>query len=501
MISAKALLLGMLGVALSIGVAAAETPSEATDGTILTIWPLVDYRESPREGFSNLSVLGPLFKLQHRGDETDLAVRPLFFRTSSRSNETAATEVLYPLASTESGPDGGRLQVLKLFQRDFSGKEEGKEPSTMLFPFYIRGTSARHGSYVSVFPIYGEIYERFWRDEYHYVLFPLYGRTVKKGTTTRNFLYPIFSLTEGERESGFQVWPLYGQAAKEGVYGRRFVMWPFFMKEKSGLDSDNPTEKLSLFPFYVASDSPDRKARHYLWPFFGHTTDLSEKKEEWDILWPLWVVERGKDRATDRWLPFYSEEKRPETLKRWYLWPLFRHDELNSDKFRLERDRFLYFLYSDKRESWPADGAERRKVACWPLFVYGRDENGTASLSVPALLEPVLDKAGIERNWAPLWRLYIQRWNERGDSALSILWNLYWHEKRGEDLAYELFPIVSFRSQRSLVDLAFLKGLVRYRSGNEGRSLSLLWLPFGFSWGNQQEAAHEGLSKSARSMP
>lgn len=502
MISTKSFLLGILGVVLSFCTATAEITPEEADGTILTIWPLVDYRESPREGFSNLSVFGPLFKWQRRGNETDLAVRPLFFTTTNKVTATTATEILYPVASSKSDQDGKRLQVLKLFQRevDRTGEEAGGG-STMLFPFYISGTSGRYGPYTSVFPIYGDIYERFWRDEYHYVLFPLYSKTVKKGTTNRNFIYPFFSVTEGEKESGFQVWPIYGQSAKEGVYKRRFAFWPFFMTETSGLDTDNPTEKLSLLPLYAATDSPTRTSRHYLWPLFGHLRDEAKKQEEWDILWPFWVVERGDTRVLDRWLPFYSEQKGDETLKRWYMWPLYCREELNSAQFRQERDRFLYFLYSDKRESWPADGAERRRVAFWPLFLYNRDEKGTSSLSFPALLEPILDREGVERNWAPLWRFYLHRWNERGDSALSIIWNLYWHERRGNALAYELFPLVSWRSLPANVDFAFMKGLVRYRSGSNGSSLSLLWLPFGFHWGGQQEVVPEKISGTARSKP
>lgn len=496
----NALLLGMLGVVLGVCTATAETSSESENGDILTIWPLVDYRKSPQEGYSNLSVLGPLFKWQRRGNETDLAVRPLFFTTTNKVTATTETEILYPVASSKSDQDGKRFQVLKLFQRevDRTGEEAGKG-STMFFPFYINGTSEKYGPYTSVFPIYGDIYERFWKDEYHYVLFPLYSRTVKKGTTNRNFLYPIFSVTEGEKESGFQVWPLYGQSAKEGVYKRRFALWPFFVTDTSGLDTDNPTEKLSLLPLYAASDSPTRTSRHYLWPFFGHSRDEAKKQEEWDILWPFWVVERGEKRVLDRWLPFYSEQKGSETLRRWYQWPLYCRDELDSEQFRQERDRILYFLYSDKLESWPVDGANRRRVAFWPLFLYNRDTNGTSSLSLPALLEPVLDREGIERNWAPLWRFYVHRWNGRGDSALSILWNLYWHEKRGSDLAYELFPLVSWRSVQADKNFAILKGLVRYRSGGDGSSLSLLWLPFGVHWGEKQETTSAGASSTIRS--
>src|SRR6266702_2978037 len=204
------------------------------EGTIFTLWPLIDYRESPHEGFSNLSLLGPLFKLQHQKDVRDLAVRPLFYDTSDQKNSWDVTEYLYPLASSENSREVSTVQVLQLYQKNTYRKneEENKEKGTMLFPFYISGKSEKYGPYTSVFPFYGDIYERFWRDEYHYVMFPLYGRTVKKGTTTRNYLYPFFSTIKGEQESGFQFWPLYGQSAKEGVYARRFALWPFYMKER-----------------------------------------------------------------------------------------------------------------------------------------------------------------------------------------------------------------------------------------------------------------------------
>jgi hypothetical protein len=459
---------------------------EAGEGVIFTFWPLIDYRESPSDGFSNLGILGPLIKIQSQGDEKVVAVRPLFYREEQAKYSTVTTDYLYPLASTDSTPEVSRFQFLKLVQKNAYQKEnpESQERDSMFFPFYISGTSKKYGPYTSVFPIYGDIYERFWRDEYHFVLFPLYGRTVKKGTTSRNYLYPFFNTIEGEKESGFHFWPLYGQSAKEGVYQKRFVLWPFFMQEKSGIDTDNPTEKLILFPLYSSTDSPDKTARGYLWPFAGYTEDRKKKETEHDYLWPLiWTV-RGEKRQVDSYLPFYSHVQRPESSRTWYLWPLFRHDTISSDQFSQERNRLLFFLYTDSLESWPKDGTSRRRTALWPLFVYKRDPRGVKSLGIPAPVEPVFDLEGIEKSWSPLWRLYQQKWNDSGDSAVSFLWNLYWHEVRGKSLAYELFPLVSYRGDEGRNDLSLLKGMIRYRTGPEGNIISLFWLPFGLSWGD-----------------
>lgn len=467
----------------------------ASEGAVITFWPLFDYRESPREGFSNLGILGPLIKLQQRKDEQVSAVRPLFYRTSTEKPETAATDYLYPLVSTETSPETSRFQLLKLVQKNSFRKDEpdDTENDSMFFPFYISGTSKKYGPYRSVFPFYGDIYERFWRDEYHFVLFPLYGSTVKKGTTSRNYLYPFFNTISGEKESGFHFWPLYGQASKEGVYRRRFALWPFFMQETTGMDTDNPTEKFILLP-YAASDSPKRTSRSYFWPFVGYSENRERKETERDYFWPFWWTVKGEDRNAESYLPFYSSDVSKLGRKQWIAWPLYRYDSLTSDTFVQERDRILYFLYSDNRESWPKDGAQRRRTALWPLFVYKRDLRSVKSFSFPAPVEPILDREGIENNWAPLWRIYQQRWNDNGDSAASFLWNLYWHESRGDSLAYEFFPLLFYTGEPHRTDVSLIKGLFRYRSDRNGKELRLFWLPFGIEWGSPEPVKEAGVA-------
>lgn len=476
----------------SPSLSANELPVKNEEGAIFTLWPLIDYRESPKEGFSNLSILGPLFKLQHRGKERDIAVRPFFFNTSNPTDDTSSTSYLYPIASSEKSADAETTQILKLYQNNIFRKgEENQQKDSMLFPFYIRGTSESYGPYLSVFPFYGDLYERFWRDEYHYVLFPLYSRTVKKGTTSRNYLYPIFSTIEGEKESGFQVWPIYGQSAKEGVYRKRFVLWPIFFDEHLGLNTDSPTHKLLVWPFYTSTESPDISSRRYIWPFFGYSIDRGKHIEEKDYLWPFFVTIKGEGRTLNRYLPVYSADKRKNSSKYWYMWPLYSHEEFDTESFSQERDRFLYFLYSDNTETWNSDGAERRKTALWPLFLYKKDYTGIRSFSFPAPIEPIVDREGIDKSWAPLWRLYVQKWNEN-ESAVSFLWNLYWHETRKDDLAFELFPVVMYRSEAKATDFKFLKGLINYKRRDSNSKLSFFWLPFGFNWKAGSADTHDG---------
>ena len=462
---------------LMLVILAAGSAAAAGEGGVTTLWPLFDYRSSPASGYSNLSILGPIFKRERSGNATKTAFRPLFFNQSDK--DSSDSEILYPLASTSSSGGDSDTQVLKIYQKHVSraGTSEEKRES-MLFPLYISGQSEKYGPYSSFFPLHGDIYERFWRDEYHYTLFPLYGRTVKNGTTSTNWLYPIFNTVSGEKESGFQFWPLYGQSSKEGVYARRFVLWPFYIRESLGLNSDNPTENTTLLPLYASSRSPQRSSTHIPWPFCGVVRDGTGNIIERDILWPFWVTAQGKDYSIERFIPFYAESKIKDSTSNWIMWPLYRHESIDSAAFRQDKTSLLYFLFSRSDESWPESGKDRARSALWPLYAWKRDEAGIRSLSMPALAEAVIWNDGVERNWAPLWRLLIAQWDDKGNHAVSLLWNLYWQERRGQELAWELSPLVSYRSTGRVTEFRLLKGLFGYGGGEDGNSLSLFWIPF-----------------------
>lgn len=455
------------------------TPGSAVaeEGTIATLWPLFDYRSSPATGYSNLSILGPIFKRERTGSKTKTAVRPLFFNSSSPESEDS--DILYPVASTSSSGEGSDTQVMKIYQKHVSRAGTGEEKNdTMLFPFYISGQSEKYGPYNSFFPIHGDIYQRFWRDEYHYTLFPIYGRTVNKGTTTTNWLYPIFSTVSGQNESGFQFWPIYGESAKEGVYSKRFLLWPIYTSESLGLNSESPTENLFLLPFYASSKSPQRSSIHIPWPFCGVVKDGKGKVIERDIFWPLWVTAEGEDSSIQRYIPFYAESRVKESSSRWLMWPLYRHERIDSAAFRQEKTSLLYFLFSRSDEIWPETGKDRARSALWPLYAWKRDEEGLRTLSMPALAEAVIWNDGLERNWSPLWRVFIARWDDRGNNAVSLLWNLYWQERRGNELVWELSPLISYSSTVGGTDFRLLKGLFGYAEGKDATTLSLFWIPF-----------------------
>ena len=74
-----------------------------------------------------------------------------------------------------------------------------------------------------------------------------------------------------------------------------------------------------------------------------------------------------------------------------------------------------------------ATGAEKRRVDALPFFTYHSDFNGNSRLQILAPVEPAVpDNRGIERNWSPLWSIWISENNPKtGASGQSFLWNLY----------------------------------------------------------------------------
>jgi hypothetical protein len=453
------------------------------EGEIFTLWPIIDYRHSSEVDFTSLNMLGPFMKFERKGPEREFGLRPLYRR--AWDTDSSYSEFLYPVASKKSEPGQSFFQGLHLLDYHFGAKGEGTDNEFMFFPFVFYGKSRENKTYFALFPIGGRIFDKFGRDEIRFALFPLYGRTQKDETRVTNILWPVFARIRGERESGWKFWPLYGQSRKEGVYRKRFYLWPIVFHNDERLDTDNPTHRRAVFPFYVGKESPLYSSRTYLWPFFSHVENRGKDYEEWSFPWPLFGITHGTHKEGKRFLPLYSAERTGDQHKRWYLWPLYKIEEIRSETLNRRRDRILYFLYSDLEEEMTDEpGLGKKRVALWPLFTYERTR-GVSHFFTLSLLEPFFpENNGIERNWSPLWRLYQRKWDRAGNEISSLLWNLYWKERRGPDLAMEVFPVFSYRRETGRgTDFKMFKGLFRFRADAEGRRVHFFYLPWAMRWG------------------
>jgi len=422
--------------------------------------------------------IGPLCYQQQKDSETTWAFPPIFSHYTDPVVESTEDDMFYPVLTYESYGQEYRWQFFQLWS--FAGGQEpkgGQQDRFTLFPFYFQQRSPDpNENYTALIPFYGHLQHRLFRDKIFFVMFPIYGQSQKKDVVTDNYLFPFFHVRHGDGLHGWQFWPLVGHEHKDvttltngfgdtklvGGHDDFFALWPVFFHDNNGIGTDNPEKFRAGIPLYAYSRSPKRDSTSVLWPFFSWIDEREKKYREWQGPWPFVVFTRGEGKTTSRVWPLFSQSHNATLESDSYLWPVYTYRRTHSDPLDLQRTRVVFYLYANTVEKNTATGAEKRRVDALPFFTFHRDFNGNRRLQILALLEPVLPgNRGIERNWSPLWSIWVSENNPRtGASSQSFLWNLYRHE-----------------STPTARKCSLLLGLFQYQSDPESKRLRLFYIP------------------------
>lgn len=430
------------------------------------------------EDGNRTELLGPLYYRQQAGTRSSTAFPPFF--SLFDDPDVAATEfdILYPLLSWDRFGDEYRFHLFQLLS--FSGGSSQDDLITRrfsLFPFYFQQRSANsNDNYTALLPFYGHLKGRLLRDEIRFVLFPLWSQTRKRDVVTDNYLYPFFHMRSGDRMSGWQCWPLVGREHRDafirtnslgieetvGGHDSFFALWPFFLRQDSGIGTTNDIHERAFLPVFTSYRSPARDSTTYLWPLYTVTDDREKRYREWGAPWPLIVFARGEGKTANRIWPFFGHAHNDVQTSEFILWPLWKYNRASSDPLDWERTRILFFLYSDLVERNTATGNALRRVDLWPFFTWRRDPDGHERLQVLAPIEPILpNNKSVERNWSHVWSIWREERNAKtGATSQSLLWNLWRRE-----------------SSADIKKASFLFGLVQYQSSADGARWRWLWLP------------------------
>ena len=442
-----------------------------------------------------VEAVGPLFSWEEKESQRQFALPPLFSRTLDPDVESEEIDVLYPLLTYDRYGAEYRFQILQLFS--FAGgktQAEDKKGRFTLFPIYFQQRSANPElNYTAVLPFYGTLRNRLFRDEIHFVMFPLYVKTRKKDVVTKNYLFPVVHTRKGDALRGWQVWPIVGSEHKEvtsrtnsldeqevvGGHDKLFVLWPIFFKNKTGIGTENPEKQLSVLPLFTTSHSPQRDSTTAPWPIgLTLTTDRVKNYQEIGAPWPLIVFAHGEGKNTGRVWPIFSRSSNSNLVSDFYLWPVYKYNRFFSPPLDRQRTRILFFLYSDILEKDLATGDALHRVDFWPLFTFRRDHNGNQRLQILSLLEPLLpNNKSVERDYSPLWSLWRAEKNPATRaSSQSLLWNLY-----RRDVA------------PGTKKCSLLFGLFQYESSPEANRFRLFYVPI-------KTARHHGNSLTKDEM-
>jgi hypothetical protein len=422
--------------------------------------------------------VGPLFYDQQKDSEKTWALPPFFSHDTDPSVESCEEDFLYPLLTYESYGQEFRWQFCELLS--FAGgqtPQDSRQKRFTIYPLYFQQRSpVPDENYTALVPIYGHLQHRLFRDKIFFVMFPIYSETQKKDVVTDNYLYPFFHVRHGDGLHGWQFWPLVGNEHKDvttqtngfgdtnivGGHDDFFALWPIYFHDNTGIGTDDPERFRAVIPLYDYSRSPKRDSTTVLWPFFSWIDDREKKYHEWQGPWPFVIFTRGEGKTTDRVWPIFSQSHSDILESDSYLWPVYTFRRTHSDPLDLRRTRVLFFLYENMVEKNTATGVEKRRVDAWPFFTYHRDFNGNNRLQILALVEPAVpNNRGVERNWSPLWSLWVSENNPKtGASSQSFLWNLFRHE-----------------STPTSKKCSLLFGLFQYQSDTEMKRLRLFYIP------------------------
>lgn len=439
--------------------------------------------------WSRTEAVGPFFYSEQKETQHTWAIPPLFSHTEDPATESEEYDFVYPILTYDRFGQQYRWQIFQLFS--FAGgpsETEKVRKRFTLFPVYFQQRSSDpKENYTAVGPFYGNLKNRLFRDEIHYVMFPIYSETRKKDVVTDNYVYPIFHLRHGDGLTGWQFWPLIGHEHKEVTWqtngfgdvskiaghDKRFVMSPFYYNQHNNLGTTNEQWNSGSIPLYDLMRSPLRDSTTVLWPFFSSIDDREKKYHEWQMPWPFVVIARGEGKRTTRFFPFFSQARSPGTnvppnasvamqQSDFYLWPVYLYKRFHSDPLDRSRMRIFFFLYSDTIQKNTSTGAYQRRRDFFPFYTHKRDYNGNTSLQVGSILEPFLPQSkSIERDYSQVWSI----WRSEKDpnahrTSHSLLWNLYRHQTTPD-------------SQRT----SFFFGLCQSKADRAGKSVRVFYIP------------------------
>jgi hypothetical protein len=421
-----------------------------------------------------------MFYQEQADTQKTWAVPPLISYTSDEAAAMKEFDIFYPLLTYDRYGDQHRWQLLQIFSLAGgpSSKEKSRERFT-LFPVYFQQRSSDpNENYTAVFPLYGRLKHRLFKDEIYFIMFPIFGETKKRGVVTDNFVYPFFHLRHGPGLEGWQFWPLLGHEHKDVTtatngfnevqtvagHDSLFVLWPIFFDDHNGIGTTNADWQQGALPLYSFERSANRDSTTVIWPFFSHIDDREQKYHEWDVPWPFVEFAHGEGKTTTRVWPFFSQSHSPTLEDDFYLWPVYKYSRARLAPLDRSRTRILFFLYSDTVDKNTETQVSARRTYLIPFFLKRRDFNGNTRLQIFAPLEPFVQGSHkIERDYSPLWSVWRQETNPKtGASSQSLLWNVYRRD-----------------ATRTHKKVSLLFGLFQYQSGPEGGRARLFYIPLG----------------------
>jgi len=431
------------------------------------------------------SALGPFIIHRESKDYSEFGFRPFFHKTTKKRGDVKELEFIYPLASYKKRENFSWFQsLLFIFVYNTEINPSGfKNKEISLFPFIFYNKEENpDNDYFAFFPLYGNLKNKFLKDEINFFLFPIYLRTEADGGISKNYVWPFITTYSGELE-GFRAWPIGGKRIdKFNKSSNEFVLWPIYVKREKEFYGEHFYIK-SIFPFYSDAYIHGVSSRGYMWPFYQHTINHNKGNERWDVPWPIFNITKGGKTNQTRIFPFYSKAVRNENDSDGYImWPVYKYKNIDLETYRRTKKSLFLIIYKDVKEEPLIEGARsQRKIDLWPLFTYKKDASGNKIFHIFTIFEPfVSSNDRLYRNYSSFWRLFV--WEKSGDniSRSSFLWNLVSSYKDDNSFIFDIrpiFPLFNYSRQKDNKSWNILGGMIGFGNKDGRNILKFLYIP------------------------
>lgn len=419
--------------------------------------------------------LGPVYQhIDGPGESRFIALRPLYSRITDAAGERTRSEYLWPLASSKTFKNMRDTRFLVWYAQDDDRMDADSRYRVWLLPIYFQGRSRDGQAYAALFPLGGAIREFLWQDEIYFALFPLWSYSRVNDAETTCLLWPIVSWTHGGSEDKFRVFPLYGYASKEDAYDKHFVLWPIWTYARYHYPESSGASYI-LFPLYGRTDLTDQQTWMFLPPLFRFTR--GDRRNVVYAPWPFYQRVMGDMDKLYLW-PFWGRKSADNTDSSFFLWPLFHAWTTERPDRTIRQFRFIPFYHHavTTADANPGGAPVESYHQIWPLF--SREQRGDDHRLRLLSLWPARNHGPIERNWAPLWRLFEYRTHDEGAYS-ELLWGLYRYQREREDeYRVQLYPLYNWRKkgENDVYAWSLLKGLFGYEKKGAQKQYRLLWL-------------------------
>ena len=455
----------------------------------INLGPLFYMEKDNETGEKRIDALGPFVSYKKEAHETGYGLRPIFYNYRNDKKDRTAFDFLYPLSTYRTFEGDTKFQALMyiLYYKTDLRESGFRERELTIFPFiFARQAEDPDRSFFAVFPIFGNMKNKYGKDEINFFMFPLFLQTKNYGVTNNNFLWPFIGVYSGNGAKGGRLWPIYGKKTVGDSLRDEFALWPIYMKRDREFYGAR-ISSLAILPFYYGMDMPGRKQRTYFWPFFTHIENTNRNFRRWDMSWPFVTFSRG-DVTTNRIFPLFSVKREEDFESGYVLWPLYSWRKHTLDDYEIKRRAIVFFLYKDVQNIPRVEGGrDSRAINLWPLFTYRRTPDGKAYFRLISPLETFLqDNAPRERNWMPLWTIFSWYKDEEGNHVSSFLWNTFRTEstKKGVKVDFRpIIPVISYENTEDRDKFYILGGLFGYSKDKENNKkvLKFLFIPVNIS--------------------